>query len=70
MAENLKLAVWVELTTPEFSLGEVETMLIRLWDPPININKAPTPRRDLRTRRALLANEARECAGAERKASH
>ena len=65
MADNLKLAVWEDPEMPELSLGEVETVLIRLWDPPINIDKAPTPRRDLKTRRALLAKEARESARAE-----
>jgi hypothetical protein len=64
MAENLELALWQKPTTPILSLGEVETVLIRLWDPPLNIDKAPTPRRDLKSRRAALAQEARERADA------
>jgi hypothetical protein len=59
MAQNLELATWEKPKIPEFALKDIETEVIRHWDPPINIHKAPTSRRQLKALRALLAREAR-----------
>lgn len=60
MAQNLELAIWEKPDTPEFALKHIETKIIRHWDPPVNIDKAPTCRHQLKALRALLAREARE----------
>jgi len=60
MAQNLQLSIWEKPDTPEFALDHIETQVIRFWDPPVNIDKAPTSRRELKALRALLAREARE----------
>jgi hypothetical protein len=41
-------------------LDQIETQLIHHWDPPINIDRAPTSRHHLKALRALLAQEARK----------
>ena len=60
MAENLQLAVWVKPDLPGLALSDIESHVIRHWDPPVNIDKAPTSRRELKALRAALAREARE----------
>ena len=60
MTQNLELAIWEKPEIPEFSLKHIETQVIHHWDPPVNIDKAPTSRRQLKVLRALLAREARE----------
>ena len=60
MTQNLELAIWEKPEIPEFSLKHIETQVIHHWDPPVNIDKAPTSRRQLKALRALLAREARE----------
>ncbi|TFC90075.1 hypothetical protein E3T24_00025 [Cryobacterium sp. TmT2-59] len=59
MAQNLELAIWEKPEIPGFALKDIETQVIQHWDPPINIHKAPTSRRQLKALRALLAREAR-----------
>lgn len=60
MTQNLELAIWEKPNIPEFALKHIETQVIRHWDPPVNIDKAPTSRHQLKALRALLAREARE----------
>lgn len=58
MHENLSLSVWPYPPAASAQLQDVETALIQAWDPPINIDQAPTSRAGLRAARALLAAEA------------
>ncbi|MHA6668607.1 GIY-YIG nuclease family protein [Homoserinimonas sp. A447] len=60
MAENLELAIWEKPAITDLALRDIETQVIRHWDPPVNIHKAPTSRHQLKALRALLAREARE----------
>jgi hypothetical protein len=60
MAQNLELTIWEKPAIPEFALEHIEAQIIHHWDPPINIDKAPTSRQQLKAARALLARQARE----------
>jgi hypothetical protein len=59
MAQNLELAIWEKPDVLVLALRDIETQIIHHWDPPINIDKAPTSRHHLKALRALLAREAR-----------
>jgi hypothetical protein len=60
MHANLELSVWTPPAGAEIELGEVETGVIQHWDPPVNIDKTPTPRTRLKAARARLARQAAE----------
>lgn len=57
MHEHLRISVWV---APESTirLRDIEALIIRRWDPPLNIDGAPTPRTELKAARAALARQA------------
>ena len=59
MAQHLELSIWEKPQNLSIPLKTIETVIIRHWDPPINIHKAPTGRRELKAARAALALEAR-----------
>jgi hypothetical protein len=58
MHEHLTLSVWPYPPDATARLRDVETVLIHEWDPPINIDKAPTSRAELRAARSVLATQA------------
>lgn len=60
MAEYLEITVWEKPDVSEFMLEDVETLMIRRWDPPINISKTPTKRSELKALRGELARDARD----------
>ncbi|GAA4678447.1 GIY-YIG nuclease family protein [Frondihabitans cladoniiphilus] len=58
MHEHLSLSIWGYPTTAAVLLDLVETEVIRAWDPPINIQKVPSSRAELKAARSLLARQA------------
>lgn len=58
MHQRLSLAVWVAPAERAWSLDEVETAVIEMFTPPINISKNPGKLARLRRARAAMAAEA------------
>lgn len=58
MHGRLRLSTWSYDTSSEVSLGDIESLVIAALDPPLNIEKAPSPRPHLKAARAALAREA------------
>ncbi|AIV39850.1 GIY-YIG nuclease family protein [Curtobacterium sp. MR_MD2014] len=54
MQDRLELATWALPVGLGIRLGDVESRVIRHWDPPLNIVHAPTSRTALRAARAAL----------------
>jgi len=59
MQDRLDLTTWALPVALGIRLGDVESRVIRHWDPPLNIMHAPTPRTALRAARAVLRSRAR-----------
>ena len=59
MHARLQLSTWSHEASSTASLDNIESVVITSFDPPLNINKAPSPRPRLRAARAALAKEAR-----------
>jgi hypothetical protein len=58
MQEQLFLAYWVKPDT-EVDLNDIETAVIKRWQPPLNLNKVDHPLPALRHARRLMADDAR-----------
>ena len=57
MQDRLSLATWVK--AGEVTLDEVETVIVRRWRPPLNLDKVGESRDRLRAARKRMADEAR-----------
>lgn len=60
MQGRLELTTWALPAALGTRLGDVESLIIRHWDPPLNIVHAPTCRKALRAARAALRSRARD----------
>ena len=58
MHARLQLSTWSHDSSSAASLDDVESVVITSLDPPLNIDKAPSPRPRLKAARAVLAREA------------
>jgi hypothetical protein len=58
MQDQLELTTWALPAALSIRLGDVESRVIRHWDPPLNIVHALTPRTALRAARAALRSRA------------
>ena len=58
MHSHLQLSTWSYDNSSAGSLGDIESCVIASFDPPLNIDKAPSPRLELKAARAALAREA------------
>lgn len=58
MHGHLQLSTWSYDASSAVLLGDIESLVIASFDPPLNIDKAPSSRRHLRDARAALAREA------------
>jgi hypothetical protein len=58
MHDHLQLSTWSYDTPSAEPLGDIESCVIASFDPPLNIDKAPSPRLELKAARAALAREA------------
>jgi hypothetical protein len=62
MSDNLQLAVWLKEEGSD--LGSVERLLLSRWRPPLNLKDVETPwKAMLNSKRKLMSEEARRCAG-------
>jgi hypothetical protein len=58
MHAHLQLSTWSHDTLVAEPLGDIESLVIRSLDPPLNIDKAPSTRSHLKVARAALARKA------------
>lgn len=60
MQDRLGLTTWALPAALGIRLAEVESRVIRRWDPPLNIMHATTPRTALRAARAAMRSRAHD----------